>query len=117
MTLYAIAVETSDLGTFEDGEYRPGRQHKNRCWGAGDCTYLWFHETAAGDYLERLDDNHFMGKQGEPHQLDDAYVETVTPELLAELKADGPVFFPWFAEQAFTDEGYPVQHEYMEEVE
>ena len=113
--MYAIAIETADLGTIEDGVYKPGRPHKTRYWGAGDCTYLWHNEIAADAYLDRLDDNHFMGKQGEPHQVDDAYIETVTPELLAALKADGPVFFPWFAEQAFCDEGYPTQHEYREE--
>ena len=55
------------------------------------------------------------GKQGEPHQVDDAYIETVTPELLAMFKATGWVVFPWFTCQMFSDEGYPEQHEYEEE--
>ena len=113
--MYAIAIETSDPCTFEDGDYKPGRPHKTRYWGAGDATYLWFNEEVAGRYLEDLDDNHFMGKQGEPHQVDDAYIETVTPELLAMFTATGWVVFPWFTGQMFSDEGYPEQHEYEEE--
>ena len=116
MTLYAIAVSTSDIGTHDTllGQYTPGRIHKPRYWGAGDATYLWFTEAAAQDYLERLDDGHFTGKNnGWAHQVDDAFVTSVDADLLAQLKEQGSVFFPWFAEQAFSDEGYTAQHEYL----
>ena len=115
MNLYAIAVSTSDIGTHDTllGVYTPGRVHKPRYWGAGDATYLWFNEAAAEDYLDRLDDGHFTGKNGWAHVVDDAYITSVDADLLAELKEQGSVFFPWFAEQAFSDEGYTAQHDYL----
>jgi len=117
--MYAIAVETSELG----GE---GRAFKTRYWGNAANTYVWFSVKDAERFLDMLPDDSFTGKStvmgGESHNVDDVYVTEISNFLFEDFVRlggvhynvdqmrveDGPVFYT-------TYEGYPSAHEYEEE--
>lgn len=105
--MYAIAVATADLD---------GREHDIRYWGKGTQTFLWFHENTAEEYLSNLPDEFFTGKIGGPrHQVLDAWVTLIEAKDRHRFGHQGGVFFPWFSEWTYPDEGYDTEPTYAEE--